>query len=353
MSTTVGPAPPAWFRTALAALLERRDLSGVQMCELMHGLLSGACGEVETAALLVALAAKGETADELAAAAAVMREHRVPFLTGRADLLDTCGTGGDGPGTFNISTATALVVAGAGVPVVKHGNRAVSSRSGSADVLAALGVAVETDLAAARRCLERAGMAFCLAPHFHPSLRHVGSVRRRLGVGTLFNCLGPLANPAGAAYQLLGVARPDWLDRMAGALARLGTRHALLVCGRDGLDEVSLSAPTLVREVRSGAVTAREWTAADFGLGPCALAELLVSGPEQSAAVVRGVLAGEDGAPRRVVLANAAAALLAAERVTDLRAGVAMAADAIGSGRAAKVLADLVAVSKESQAPAP
>jgi anthranilate phosphoribosyltransferase len=140
---------------------------------------------------------------------------------------------------------------------------------------------------------------------------------------------------------------------MAGALARLGTRHALLVCGRDGLDEVSLSAPTLVREVRSGAVTAREWTAADFGLGPCALAELLVSGPEQSAAVVRGVLAGEDGAPRRVVLANAAAALLAAERVTDLRAGVAMAADAIGSGRAAKVLADLVAVSKESQAPAP
>jgi anthranilate phosphoribosyltransferase len=350
MSTTVGPAPPAWFRSALTALLERRDLSGVQMCELMHGLLSGACGEVETAALLVALAAKGETADELAAAAAVMREHRVPFLTGRTDLLDTCGTGGDGPGTFNISTATAIVVAGAGVPVVKHGNRAVSSRSGSADVLAALGVAVETELAAARRCLERAGMAFCLAPHFHPSLRHVGYVRRRLGVGTLFNCLGPLANPAGAAYQLLGVARSDWLDRMAGALARLGTRHALLVCGRDGLDEVSLSAPTLVREVRDGAVTAREWTAEDFGLEPCALAELLVSGPEESAAVVRAVLAGQGGAPRRVVLANAAAALLAAERVTDLRAGVAMAADSIAGGRAAQVLEELVAVSKEGAA---
>lgn len=347
MSTTVGPAPPAWFRTALTALLERRDLSGVQMCELMHGLLGGACGEVETAALLVALAAKGETADELAAAAAVMREHRVPFLTGRTDLLDTCGTGGTGKGTFNISTATALVVAGAGVPVVKHGNRAVSGHCGSADVLAALGVAVEADVAAARRCLERAGMAFCLAPHFHPSLRHVGAVRRRLGVFTLFNCIGPLANPAGAAYQLLGVGRLDWLDRLAGALARLGTRHALLVCSRDGMDEVSLSAPTLVREVRGGAVTAHEWTAADFGLEPCALTELRAAGPEESAAVVRAVLAGQDGAPRRVVLANAAAALRAAERVADLRAGVALAADAIGSGRAARVLDELIAVSKE------
>lgn len=340
-------APPAWFTAALGALLERRDLRALQVCEMMHGLLGGQCGEAETAALLVALGVKGETADELAAAAAVLREHRVPLETGRDDLLDTCGTGGDGTATFNISTATALVAAGAGVPVVKHGNRAVSSCSGSADVLAALGVVVECEPAAVRHCLERAGMAFCLAPQFHPSLKHVGAVRRRLGVRTLFNCLGPLANPAGAPYQLLGVGRPEWLDRLAHALARLGTRHALLVCGRDGLDEVSLSAPTLVREVRGGTVTEAEWTAADFGLEPCALEELRVDGPEQSAAVIRGILAGgELNAAARVVVANAAAALLAAERVTTLKEGVARATAALADGRAARVLEELVAGSR-------
>src|SRR5262245_49236322 len=192
---------------------------------------------------------KGETAEELAAAAAVLREAMVKLPAARGGVLDTCGTGGDGTGTFNISTAAALVAAAAGVPVVKHGNRAVSGNSGSADVLAALGVRVEGDGAFARRCLERAGLAFCFAPYFHPALRHVAAVRRRLGIGTLLNCLGPLANPAGAAYQLLGVGRPELLDRMAGALARLGTGRALVVCGRDGLDEVSLGGPTLVREV--------------------------------------------------------------------------------------------------------
>ncbi len=310
---------------------------------------SGACGEVETAALLVALHMKGETADELAAAAAVLREYCVPLTTGRDDVLDTCGTGGDGTCTFNISTATALVAAGAGVPVVKHGNRAMSSRSGSADVLASLGVRLELDARAARRCLERSGMAFCLAPHFHPRMQHVGTVRRRLGVRTLFNCLGPLANPASAPYQLLGVGRPEWLDRLAAALARLGTRHALLVCGRDGLDEVSLSGPTLVREVVGGEVLIREWTPEDFGLAPCRLDELRVDGPEESAAVIRAVLGGEEGPARRMVLANAAAALLAAERVTSLPEGVALAAEAIANGRAAGVLSELVALSQSPE----
>ena len=258
----------------LTTLVERRDLTPGQMRGLIEALIAGSCAEVETAAILVALRMKGETAVELAAAAAVLREHMVVLETGRDEVLDTCGTGGDGSGTFNISTAAALVVAAAGVPVVKHGNRAVSSSSGSADVLAALGVRVEGDPACARRCLDRAGLAFCFAPLFHPALKHVAPVRRRLGVRTLFNALGPLANPARAAYQLVGVGRREWLEPLAGALALLGVRHALLVCGHDGLDEVSLAAPTLVREVRGTQVSAFEWTPEDFGLERCTIEEL-------------------------------------------------------------------------------
>jgi anthranilate phosphoribosyltransferase len=340
MSAT--PASPAWFASTLTALLERRDLEGMRVCEMMHGILSGACGEVETTALLVALRMKGETAEELAAAAAMLREHMVRLDLGRTDLLDTCGTGGDGSGTFNISTATALVVAGCGVPVVKHGNRAVSSRSGSADVLSALGVQVDGQPGAARRCLAEVGMAFCLAPQFHPSLRHVGTVRSRLGVRTLFNCLGPLANPARASYQLLGVGRVEWLDRMAGALARLGIEHAFLVCGRDGLDEVTLAAPTLVREVHGHVIREQEWTCDDFGLASCSLAELQAATPQASAAIIRSVIAGDDGPALRIVLANAAAALLAAECVVNLKDGVALAREAITAGRAAQVLDKLV-----------
>jgi anthranilate phosphoribosyltransferase len=335
-------APPQWFVDALTALLERRDLSDQQMRCVMRELISGRCGDVEQAALLTSLRMKGESAAEIAAAAAVLREHMVRFDTARTDVLDTCGTGGDGTGTFNISTAAAFVAAGAGVPVVKHGNRAVSSRSGSADVLGALGVALSDDPAHARHCLDRAGLAFCFAPHFHPALRHVGPVRRRLRVQTLFNCLGPLANPAEAPYQLLGVGRPELLDPLTEALVRLGTRHALLVYGQDGLDEISLSAPTLVREVRHGMVRAWEWTPSDFGLEPCSLAELRADGPEASAAVVRAVLEARDGPATRIVLANAAAALLAADRVETPTAGVAVAAEALASGRARQVLDRLV-----------
>jgi anthranilate phosphoribosyltransferase len=312
----------------------------------MHGLLDGSLPAIETAGLLVALQVKGETAEELAAAAMVLREYAVHLATDRDGVLDTCGTGGDGTGTFNISTAAALVAAGAGVPVVKHGNRAISSRSGSADVLAALGVTVDCDPFTARRCLDQAGLAFCLAPRFHPALARLGEVRRRLGVRTLFNCLGPLANPAAAPYQLLGVGRPEWLDRLAEALARLGTRHALLVCGDDGLDEVSLAGPTRVREVRGGRVHELEWTPEDFGLTRCRLEDLHATGPEESAAVVRRVLAGSDSPAARIVLANAAAALLAAERVKAPKEGVALAGEAIISGRAAKVLDDLVVASR-------
>jgi anthranilate phosphoribosyltransferase len=312
------------------------------MRTFLREVMVGRGGDAETTAMLVALRMKGESAVEIATAAEVLREHMVRLDTGRDDVLDTCGTGGDGSKTFNISTVAALVAAGAGVPVVKHGNRAASSQSGSADVLAALGVTVECDPATARRSLDHAGLAFCYAPHFHPALRHVASLRRRLGVRTLFNCLGPLANPAGAPYQLLGVGRAEWLDPLAGALARLGARRALLVHSQDGLDEVSLSAPTNVREVYASRVRAYEWQPGEFALGPCSLAELRVHGPEESAAAIRAMLNGEEGPRTRIVLANAAAALLAAEHVGTLAEGISRAANSLGSGKARGVLDRLV-----------
>jgi anthranilate phosphoribosyltransferase len=325
----------------LAVLVARRELADGQIREMMQAILLGQHDEVAAASLLVALRMKGETAGEIAAAAQVLREHMVRWDPGVPGVLDTCGTGGDGCATFNISTATAFVTAAAGVPVVKHGNRAVSSRSGSADVLAALGVPLEADPARARRCLQETGLAFCFAPHFHPALRHIASLRRRLGIATIFNCLGPLANPAGADRQLLGVGRLELIDVIAGALARLGTGRALVVCGRDGLDEVSLGAPTLVRQVRGSECTAWEWTASDFGLPSCPLNELRVDNCAESAALIERLLRGADGPATWVVLANAAAALFAAGRITDVRAGVASAREALASGRALHVLEQL------------
>jgi anthranilate phosphoribosyltransferase len=339
---TVDTSCPTWFPELLGFLLERRNLSASQMRTLLEGVFGGSCGEVETAALLIALRAKGETAGEIAAAARVLREHMVHLDLGREGLLDTSGTGGDGAGTFNISTAAALVAAGAGVPVVKHGNRAVSGSTGSADVLVELGVRLHEGVAWPRRCLERAGIAFCFAPFFHPALARVAATRRRLRVRTLFNCLGPLVNPAGAMYQIIGVGRAEWLDPIAGALAELGTRHAFLVSSRDGLDEVSLSAPTLVREVRGHTVTATEWTPADFRLQGCTAAQVAAPTARASAAMIAAVLAGSDGPARRMVLANSAAALLAAERVGTLAEGVQLAAETIDSGRARQVLQRLV-----------
>ncbi|HEY1377592.1 MAG TPA: anthranilate phosphoribosyltransferase [Gemmataceae bacterium] len=326
------------FCHLLAGLVDQRGLSAGQARELFEALFDGRWGDSEAAAVLVALRMKGETAAELAAAARALRARMVRLPTGGQDVLDTCGTGGDGSGTFNISTAVAFVAAGAGVRVVKHGNRAASGRTGSADVLRELGLPVEAGPEWAARCLREVGLAFCFAPHFHPAMTRLADLRRRLGVRTILNCLGPLANPAGAAYQLVGVGRPDLLDPVAGALAELGSRRALVISGLDGFDEVSLSGPTLVRDVRSGHVSAHEWKVDDFGMDPCRTEDLQATDAAESAALIGGVLADRPGPARRVVVANAAAALLAADRVGSLREGVAVADATIRTGLARQVL---------------
>jgi anthranilate phosphoribosyltransferase len=328
----------------LAALLERRELAPVEVRGLMDDLVGGHCGEPEAAALLIALRMKGETAAELAAAAEALHRHMIPLDAAGIDALDTSGTGGDGQGTFNISTTAALIAAGAGVPVVKHGNRAVSGKCGSADLLARLGVNIEAGPDWARRCLKEVGFAFCFAPHFHPALKNVAALRRRLGVRTIFNSLGPLLNPAATPFQLIGVGRPELLDLIAGALARRGRcRRAFLVWGRDGQDEVSLAGPTMVREVSGSAVRALEWTPCDFGLPEGSLEGLRVDCIDDSAALVRAILDGKDGPARHSALANAAAAIHVAGKAATLAEGVACAAEAIDSGRARKVLERLVA----------
>lgn len=323
---------PTWFAEVFAALLAGRDLPPARVTEAVRDLVAGRVDEGRAAAFLTALRIKGETADEIAAAALVLREQMVRLVPVSGHVLDTCGTGGDDSGTFNISTAAALVACGAGVPVVKHGGRAVSSKSGSADVLRELGVPIEAGAEWAQKCLERVGFAFCYAPHFHRGMAHVAPLRRKLGVRTLFNLLGPLANPATAPYQLLGVGKPELLDPLASAIAQLGMRQAVLVCSKDGLDEVSLAAPTMVRVVRGNEYESREWTPADFGLAAVSAWEIQAKDSAESAATIRGVLNGEDGPARRIVVANAAAALWTAEAVSTLREGVAKAEAALKSG---------------------
>jgi anthranilate phosphoribosyltransferase len=330
--------PPNWFPELFPALLAAQNLSAAGVTAAVRDLVAGRVDEARAAAFLTALRMKGESAEEIAAAALVLREQMVRLVPVSGPVLDTCGTGGDESGTFNISTAAALVACGAGVPVVKHGGRAVSSKSGSADVLRELGVPIEAGPGWAQKCLERCGFAFCYAPHFHRGMAHVADLRRKLGVRTLFNLLGPLANPASAPYQLLGVGKPDLLDPLAAAIAHLGIRQAVLVCSADGLDEVSLAAPTMVRVVRGNEYESREWLPADFGLAEVTTRSIRAADSAESAAVIRGVLAGEPGPAHRIVVANAAAALWAAEAVPTLKDGVAKAEAALAGGRARAVL---------------
>jgi anthranilate phosphoribosyltransferase len=333
---------PSTIESMLEHLAAGRDLSFDEMRAAIGLVMRGLAGDDEIARLLTLLAAKGETVDEVAGAAAAMRDQMTPIRTSRTGLLDTCGTGGTGSVTFNISTTAALVVAAAGVPVAKHGNRAVTSRSGSADVLAALGVNVAAELPVVEACLDELGICFCFAPLLHPAMKQVAPIRRQLGIRTIFNLLGPLTNPAGAEYQLLGVGRGPLRPLLAAALNRLGARRAVVVSGEDGLGEVTLSGPTAVTEVAAGVLGERRWTPEDFGLPTSSLETLCVSGPEESAALVRQVLAGAAGPARDIVLVNAAAGLWTVGRGDSLRGAARRAAEAIDSGAAAKLLAELV-----------
>lgn len=340
MSST-GSTLPLWHTQGLPLLVERKELPEEVIGACIADLTAGQFQDEIAASFLIALRMKGETGKELASAVRVLRSKMIPLRTVHAQIVDTCGTGGDGSGTFNISTAVSLVVAAAGVPVVKHGNRSVSSRSGSADVLAELGLSIESGTDWAQRCLDEHLFAFCFAPHFHPALAKVGPLRRKLGVRTIFNLLGPLLNPAGAPHQLLGVGHRNLLDPMAAALAELGTRKSLVVCGADGLDEISLSANTFVRIVTPGHVEELEWEPGDFGLDRVDQSDLLAANPQESAVILRKILARVGGPSERVVLANAAGALMVGGKARDLKEGVEMAKEAIHSGRAAKLLETL------------
>ena len=327
---------------ALKAVFERQDVSESACRTAVAAIMDGNCDEVSIAAFLTALRVKGEAVDEIVGAARAMIERAEQVPTQRCGLLDTCGTGGDELHTFNISTATAFVAAACGVPVAKHGNRGVSSSSGSADVLEALGVHTQLTPTQVGRCLDEIGIGFCFAPVFHGAMRHAAPVRKALKFRTLFNLLGPLTNPANADFQLLGASRIATAEKLANAAARLGRMRVLVVCGNDQLDEVSLWGQTTVFEAAAGSVQRHTWSAATFGLSECAVSELHVGSPVESADRIRAVFNGERSASRDIVVANAAAALIAAKFETDPLAAAEQAARAIDSGATAALLARFV-----------
>ncbi len=328
-------------RAAVARLVAGESLSRAATEELFGDLMDGELSAPLQAALLVALRMKGESAAEICGAASAMRRRATAIAHSRAPVVDTCGTGGDGRGTFNISTAAALVAAAAGLAVAKHGNRSVSSRSGSADVLAALGLRIEADAATAGRALDAVGIAFLFAPLLHPAMREVMPVRRELGVRTIFNLLGPLTNPAGARRQLIGVYAAHLVPLVGEVLAELGTDHALVVHGADGLDEITTTGATHVAEVRGGDVRAYQLTPEELGLPRARLADLAGGTPEENAAAMRRVFAGERGPLADVTAANAGAALYVGGMADGIAAGVARAADLLASGAVAAKLDEL------------
>ena len=330
---------------AIEQLLAGRALTRTEARDVMDLIMAGEATPVQTAGLLIALRAAGETVEEMAGFVDSMRAHATPLEVPEG-AIDTCGTGGDRAGTFNISTAAGLVAAGAGIPVAKHGNRAASSRCGSADVLEALGVDITLAPAGVAACIREASIGFCFAPTFHPAMRHAGPARRELGVRTVFNVLGPLANPGRVRRQALGVGAPGLAPLMVGVLRDLGHERALVFYGEDGIDELTTTGPSRVYELAGGQVREYELDPQRLGLPRADPADLLGGTPPENAELLRRVLEGEPGRRREVVLLNAAAAILAAGRAPDWGPALVLAAESVDSGRAADALRRLVATSK-------
>ena len=330
---------------AIAAVLEHRDLSTDDMQHVMRLIMTGEATPAQIGGLLVGLRMKGETVDEIAAAARVMRELATRVEVGGDHLVDTCGTGGDGASTFNVSTASAIVTAAAGGRVAKHGNRSVSSSSGSADVLEAAGVKLDLGPEQVAACVEQVGVGFMFAPQHHSAMKHAIGPRREMRVRTLFNLLGPLTNPAGAPNQVLGVFSDQWVEPLAHVLQQLGSEHVLVVHADDGLDEISIAGPTRVAELKDGKVTVYSVEPADFGMQTADLATIAVADAADSLRMINAVFDGEQGPASDIVALNAGAAIYVAGLAESLARGVELAAETIGSGKAKQTLQALVEAS--------
>ncbi|MDX2315773.1 MAG: anthranilate phosphoribosyltransferase [Gammaproteobacteria bacterium] len=333
------------IQSAIRAVTEHRDLSGEEMTSVMHTIMGGEATASQIGGFLIGLRMKGESVEEIAAAATVMRELALPVQVQAEYLVDTCGTGGDGSSTFNISTASAFVAAGAGAAVAKHGNRSASSSSGSADVLEAAGVNLDLTPEQVARCIQEAGVGFMFAPKHHGAMKHAIGPRKEMAVRTIFNVLGPLTNPAGAPNQVVGVFSLDLIEPLARVLARLGSRHVLVVHAEDGLDEISIGSDTHVAEFRDGSVHIHRIHPEQFGMESAELASLTVSSPEESLETIQAVLDNNDGPARDIVALNAGAAIYASGLAADLTAGVEAAIASLSSGAARERLAKLVALS--------
>ena len=330
------------MQAAIRRLTEHHDLSGDEMADVMRLIMTGQATPAQIGGFLIGLRMKGETVDEIAAAAGVMRELATPVPVGGEHLVDTCGTGGDGASTFNISTASALVTAAAGARVAKHGNRSVSSSSGSADVLEAAGVNLDLDADQVARCVEKIGVGFLFAPKHHSAMKHAIGPRKEMGVRTLFNLLGPLTNPAAAPNQVLGVFSAEWLEPLAQVLGKLGSEHVLVVHADDGLDEISIASSTRVAELKAGSVHSYQVSPDQFGMKTGNVAELAVENAQQSLTMINRVLDDTPGPAHDIVALNAGAAIYAAGIADSLQAGVEVAQQAIASGAAKQKLKDLI-----------